>query len=1382
MTDHPKGKIITFYSYKGGVGRSMALANIGVLLAQMKKKVLLVDWDLEAPGLEHYFVDLTKSRANRIEGGLLTLLRQAPHFHAEHFEAAVTGYSTEGGAQITLLSSGADSAQYSATLADFAWSAYFKNKGGGNFLEDLRNYWIDSYDFILIDSRTGVTDSGGICTILMPDVLLLLFAANRQNLNGILRIASAAKRGRSKLYVTRCALPILAIPARFDGRGGGERARKWLERIAQECEELYYDWIAADVECSALIEQIKIPYIPRYSFDEGLPVITEGTSDPDQIGYFYRNIATLLSSEAAFDGEIPHSPAEVAIGGGDGRAYRLHARAVPQVMVSGTFTDLKDQRAAAITAIHKYNMHANVMEYDDAKPGGDVIDSSLGMVSDSAGYICLISLKYGHTPVCPKRNPDGLSLTELEFNEALRLERPILLFIMGNDHPVKKNDIERDSVKEKKLDAFRERAKKASLNSSVNCVYAEFNSFEEFKERIGSSLFELARFLESAPADAGLSSSEADGQRSIPNAPAFYAEPDYMGSHRFVGRESELQELSDWAKPSDPTNLLLLEAIGGGGKSMLTWEWTNNHARKARAGNVEWAGRFWYSFYERGAIMADFCRRALAYMTGKPLEEFAKKKTAILAKDLLAELHAKPWLLILDGLERVLVAYHRFDAAEVPDDEANIPTDKIVNRNPCDAIRDEDNDLLRSFAAARPSKILVSSRLTPRVLLNSAGQPIVGAKRISLPGLRPADAEKLLRSCGVDGNSAAMQSYLTGNCDNHPLVIGVLGGLINNYLPARGKFDAWVTDPEGGAKLNLASLDLIQRRNHILRTALDDLPPVSRELLSTLALLSESVDYETLKACNPHLPPEPEQVDRPSPPEQDWRWDKRTGEEKVEIWKGYEVVLKRWNDYEQAVQARLASAEYREALQKLASTVTDLEQRGLLRYDGRIRRYDLHPVVRGMAAGWMSDADKERYGQHVVDYFYSLPHNPYEQAETLEDLRPGLAVVRTLLKLGHFQQAADAYRGDLSNALIFNLEAYAEALSLLRPFFPEGWGQLPKGLGAADASYLANHAALALDSRGESKQALSAYGAALLVDLRQERWSAAAVGLRNIANNLSDQNLLAKALRVSVMAFDLGAVADDQQDLFMGRLNFFSYQSQIGKWTEADATWRLLDAMGRDWARSVYRPGEAEFAFALFRYRNGTLQEEHLVAAERLSIEGKNRVGIRYLHWLRGVWQLERREWALAAASLAEALRLARESGLPDADSETGLALAKFHLGQLLEPQREVERLAQLRRPADHVLAELWLLLGDDEQAKKHALADYKWAWADGEPYVNRHELTKATELLTKMKVPVPNLPPYDPAKDEKLPWEDDVRAVIEKLRAEKAAEQQSQDSTDGST
>ena len=54
---HPRKRtlyIITFYSFKGGVGRTMALVNTGAELARRGRKVLLVDFDLEAPGLSTY--------------------------------------------------------------------------------------------------------------------------------------------------------------------------------------------------------------------------------------------------------------------------------------------------------------------------------------------------------------------------------------------------------------------------------------------------------------------------------------------------------------------------------------------------------------------------------------------------------------------------------------------------------------------------------------------------------------------------------------------------------------------------------------------------------------------------------------------------------------------------------------------------------------------------------------------------------------------------------------------------------------------------------------------------------------------------------------------------------------------------------------------------------------------------------------------------------------------------------------------------------------------------------------------------------------------------------------------------------------------------------
>lgn len=628
------------------------------------------------------------------------------------------------------------------------------------------------------------------------------------------------------------------------------------------------------------------------------------------------------------------------------------------ITISSTFLDLNDHRTALAKAIKAHGLTEVAMENDSAKLV-DVIDSSLQMVRDGAAYVGIIGKKYGQIPEGPRRNPNRLSITELELNEALRLSRPILLFIMGKDHLVREDDIETDNDKREKLKAFTERAKRMGGDSTVQRVYATFNSLEEFKESINPPIADLVLKLNYYPI---IGENLGFAQDPIPVAPAFYAEPPYIGSHSFIGRASQLEVLNEWASPADSHPLFLYEAIGGSGKSMLTWEWATKYAPFERD---DWAGRFWYSFYERGATMNDFCRRALTYMTNRR-SAYQEKNTAELMGLLIHQLRDRPWLFILDGLERVLVSYHRFDAAQVRDEQAG-SMDAIASRDPCAAANPEDEDLLRALTAATPSKILITSRLVPRALTNRSGQPIPGVLRERLPGLRPHDAELLIRSCGVTGTSGNIQRYLKTHCDCHPLVVGVLAGLVIDYLPAQGDFDVWADDPSGGGMLNLANLDLIHKRNHILNAALSASPEPGRRLLATLALLSEAVDFPTLSALNPELPPIPEAVAMPTPPEQLPNWNRTPIHERERAMSEYLAACELRFGFEQALLQRQRGLET--AGLKLTETVRDLERRGLLQYDPRSKRFDLHPVVRGFAAGGLKNEERIRYGKLVVDHF-----------------------------------------------------------------------------------------------------------------------------------------------------------------------------------------------------------------------------------------------------------------------------------------------------------------------------------------------------------------------------------------------------------------------------
>jgi tetratricopeptide (TPR) repeat protein len=615
-----------------------------------------------------------------------------------------------------------------------------------------------------------------------------------------------------------------------------------------------------------------------------------------------------------------------------------------------------------------------------------------------------------------------------------------------------------------------------------------------------------------------------------------------------------------------------------------------------------------------------------------------------------------------------------------------------------------------------------------------------------------------------------MQAFLSANCDNHPLAVGALAGLIAHYLPERGNFDLWKSDPYGGMSLNLAQLDLKQRRNHILLAAVDAITAPSRHLLFILSLLSDSVSIDTLRAFNPHVPPEPKQECEPSPPEDDWRWMRLNQKKRDQLRERYEEALAKRTLHNRKHREWKASAPVGDSTSLLSETVRDLERRGLLQYNRENQRYDLHPVVRSVVSAQLNGRDKEHLGEQVVDYFSSTPQSPYKNADSWEDVEAGRIVVRTLIRIGQFDRAASAFCGGLDHALSFNLEAHAETLSLVRPLFLHGWGCPPAVSDVSDGSVISNWVGIALHFCGEEKEAMAAFVSALNGFISLSELGLMQTVLGNISICLSEQQCISRALRLDVVSLELSHLREYPEDVFKSLLLLFVNQSRIGNWDAASETWQQLDPMGRNWTRAVYRQGRAEYQYAEFLFWQNQLTDSALKSAMTSAEVDHNRVVLRRTHRLSAFWKITQLDWEGAKNCFQEALRLARERQLVDAESETGLALAKVRT-QLLngdEARIKALRLAQLRRPAHRYLAMLWQAIGDREQAKQHALAAYKWAWADGEPYVHRYELTKTTELLLELGVPIPELPPYDPAKDVPFPWEADVRAAIEKLKAEK--------------
>jgi formylglycine-generating enzyme required for sulfatase activity len=233
---------LTFYSYKGGVGRTLMVANMARYLASFGQKVLALDFDLEAPGL-HY-----KLGVERPERGLVDYLHQL--FLMEEIPESLASYvvmieeENASGGSIHLLPAGAaPSPSYWRQLGRLDWHTLFYSEeapGVPLFLE-LQERIAQEYapDFLLIDSRTGITEVGGATTTLLADGVICLLLNNRENLEGAREVLRSLRQtprlpGQEPLKI----FPVLSRIPEVGGQQEADLVREVREFLCAETEDL----------------------------------------------------------------------------------------------------------------------------------------------------------------------------------------------------------------------------------------------------------------------------------------------------------------------------------------------------------------------------------------------------------------------------------------------------------------------------------------------------------------------------------------------------------------------------------------------------------------------------------------------------------------------------------------------------------------------------------------------------------------------------------------------------------------------------------------------------------------------------------------------------------------------------------------------------------------------------------------------------------------------------------------------------------------------------------------------------------------------------------------------------------------------------------------
>ena len=310
MSENRDGQVVTFYSYKGGTGRTMALANVAWILAANGCRVLVVDWDLESPGLHRYFAPFMSNDAVAGTGGVIDLIqayewattRDDPsrdeRWHEDYARVDRYAFSLDwalfpDGGTLDFLSAGKELPDYTAALFGLKWDEFYNKQRGGLFLDALRANMKERYDYTLIDSRTGQSDVADICTSHLPDTVVDCFTLSEQGIEGAVQIARRIQRRKDR------PIRVFPVPMRIDpaekekvDAGRAVAKHRFLSLETPLPAEM------SDADRDRYWTATVVPYQAYYAYEESLATFGDNPGSPGTLLGAYEALTARITDRA----------------------------------------------------------------------------------------------------------------------------------------------------------------------------------------------------------------------------------------------------------------------------------------------------------------------------------------------------------------------------------------------------------------------------------------------------------------------------------------------------------------------------------------------------------------------------------------------------------------------------------------------------------------------------------------------------------------------------------------------------------------------------------------------------------------------------------------------------------------------------------------------------------------------------------------------------------------------------------------------------------------------------------------------------------------------------------------------------------------------------
>ncbi|MBU4491112.1 MAG: DUF4062 domain-containing protein, partial [Euryarchaeota archaeon] len=496
-----------------------------------------------------------------------------------------------------------------------------------------------------------------------------------------------------------------------------------------------------------------------------------------------------------------------------------------KIFVSSTVKDLEDLRDELYRRLKELGHTPWFSEKDDfpANRHPDAMTNCLKVAEECELFVVLLDkragLPYKRREGSPNQDLFGLTISEAEYRCARKRGKPICIFIR------KKTENESSIYRQIKD----EKQRKSMKWYSDTAVYEFYDRLMHEEPHVPwrytfDSINEILGPLNTVIGEVQAKSSGS----YFPAPPEPYFVHIYPMQKNFTGRVAERSMLTEWlTKGRHP--MLVLNAIGGMGKTALSWYWVQEDVIKK---GLAPHGIIWFSFYEKENSFEKFLNSAILYATGGKTNPDTLQSTRDKMDVLRNVLYTNEYLLVLDGVERVLRAYCDM-SAPYQGDEVRID-EKDEYRSFIDPNLGE---FIKGLASGYPqTKTLLTSRLFPREL-----DDLEGCIKKELTQLDKEDAVEFFKKQGVKGTRGEIEEV----CDtygSHPLSLRLLSGMIVHDMKSCGDIKAWT-------KYNPLP-KLIPKEHHILELAYNSLDKKKQVFVSKLSAFRNPMDYDAVLIFN----------------------------------------------------------------------------------------------------------------------------------------------------------------------------------------------------------------------------------------------------------------------------------------------------------------------------------------------------------------------------------------------------------------------------------------------------------------------------------------------------------------------------------------------------